>query len=296
MTSQSDVFYTTELELAKAKRQFATLEKRMEEERLLFSKDYRHLNTQLLAEREKKEELQSRVFEIESELHKERIARYSGEEEFNGRRRILEEEIKRYKVRTDEKIGALENEVKETKEVWALRLNEERRLWQAKNAEKTESMQNSIDQTRDYYKNQLESLHGELADLLTTHRQTKEELEMTQAALRDEKRKKKLLKLELDESKEKYRRCLNLASDLVALRKSRSYGTTLTDYSTTRPWSASTRSITGISSSSSNPQEDGQDVGLVKKQLGLTQVLLDEELKKNRELREEVARSRIRGA
>ena len=80
-------------------------------------------------------------------------------------------------------------------------------FWQAKNAEKTESMQNSIDQTRDYYKNQLESLHGELADLLTTHRQTKEELEMTQAALRDEKRKKKLLKLELDESKEKYRRC-----------------------------------------------------------------------------------------
>jgi len=294
MTSQSDVFYTTELELAKAKRQFATLEKRMEEERIMFSKDYRHLNTQLLAEREKKDELQARVFELESELHKERIARYSGEEEFNGRRRVLEEEIKRYKLRTDEKITTLEEEVKETKEIWSLRLNEERRLWQAKNAEKTESMQGQIDQTRDYYKSQLESLHGELADLLTTHRQTKEELEMTQAALRDEKRKKKLIKLELDESKEKYRRCLNLASDLVALRKSRSYGTTLTDYSTTRPWSASTRSTTALSSS--NPQEDGQDVGLVKKQLGLTQVLLDEELKKNRELREEVARNRIRGA
>jgi hypothetical protein len=36
-----------------------------------------------------------------------------------------------------------------------------------------ESLQTQIDQTRDYYKGQVEQLHRELGDLLSTHRSVK---------------------------------------------------------------------------------------------------------------------------
>jgi chromosome segregation ATPase len=276
-----DAFLSTEVELAKAKRQYASLEKRLEEERSEFSKDYRRLNQQLLEEREKSSALQARVFELEAELHKERITRLGNEEEESAKRRVLEEELRRNKSKYESHMAVLEEELRSTKEVWAARLSDERKTWQIKAVEKAESLQTQIDQTRDYYKGQVEQLHRELGDLLSTHRSVKEELELAQAQLRDEKRKKKLIKLELDEAKEKYRRCLNLASDLVALRKSRSFATSLTDYTTARPLSASPA------------LRDDSEAALLRKQLKLTQELLDSELLRNRELREELSHARV---
>lgn len=191
----------------------------------------------------------------------------------------IEEELKKMRIKYEAHVSALEAELKETKETWSNKLYEEKKAWTTKSAEKQANLESQIVQTRDYYKTQVDGLHKELSELLNSHRALKSEVELNQSQLRDEKRKKKVLKMELEEAKEKYRRCLGLASDLVALRKSRPSGN-VSEYAYSKPWTAYSGVAAGKGSS------DG-DSGLIKKQLNLTQVLLEDEIKKNSYLKAE---------
>jgi len=273
-----DVFHSTEVQLARAKRQFSELEKRLDAERTEFTKDYRRINEQLLEQREKSAGLQARIFDLETDLHKERLSKYSIEEELTAKNKAIDEELKKYRTKYEAHVSALETELKDTKETWSTRLYDEKKAWTTKSAEKQASLESQITQTRDYYKTQVDGLHKELSELLNSHRSLKSEVELSQSQLRDEKRKKKVLKMELEEAKEKYRRCLGLASDLVALRKSRPQGS-VSEFASAKPWTSYGVSAAGKSSA--------DDSSLIKKQLNLTQVLLEDEIKKNSYLKAE---------
>ena len=127
----------------------------------------------------------------------------------------------------------MEEELKNTKDVWTTRLADEKKQWRGKANEKVSSihsvplcvllevrsriltpglsnqphtyrlctintksdtLQNQIDKTRDFYKNQVEHLHRELAEILGSRRQVKEELDMALTHLEDEKSRRKTIK------------------------------------------------------------------------------------------------------
>jgi hypothetical protein len=121
-----DAFSKTEVELAKAKRVYQSLEKRLDQERHTFQ--------------DKASVLQCRIYDLEKCLHQTKVDRLAQEEEARERQIALEAERKRERTRNT----LLENELHETKESWIQRLTEERKGWQQKTAEKIALLQSQM--------------------------------------------------------------------------------------------------------------------------------------------------------
>lgn len=121
-----DAFSKTEVELAKAKRVYQTLEKRLDQERHTFQ--------------DKAGVLQDRIYDLESRLHQAKVDRLAQEEEARVRQTALEAEGKRERTRN----ALMEDELRETKEAWMQRLADERKGWQQKTAEKVALLQSQM--------------------------------------------------------------------------------------------------------------------------------------------------------
>jgi len=121
-----DAFSKTEVELAKAKRVYHNLEKRLDQERHTFQ--------------DKAGALQNRINDLETRLHQAKVNRLAQEEEARVRQTALEAEGKRERTRN----ALLEDELRETKEAWMQRLADERKGWQQKTAEEVALSQSQM--------------------------------------------------------------------------------------------------------------------------------------------------------
>lgn len=125
-----DAFSKTEVELSKAKRVYQALEKKLDQERHTFQ--------------DKTSALQDRIYNLESRLHQAKVDRLAQEEEARARQTALEAEGKRERTRN----ALLEDELRETKNIWMHRLADERKAWQQKTAEKVALLQSQMDEAQ----------------------------------------------------------------------------------------------------------------------------------------------------
>ena len=148
--------------------------------------------------------------------------------------------------------------------------------------------------------------------------QTQEELDVTKTLLREEGMQRRTLQIDVEEFKGKYRRCMELAAELINVRNgsggcSPSKGTTTgqqQQQQQQQQGNATSRSPTFASTATgSSPRMTATPVSttrpvtssfrlstendVLKKQLKLTQVLLDEELRKNHSLRQSLVRLNV---
>lgn len=114
----------------------------------------------------------------------------------------------------------LEEDLRATKEAWAARLAEERKGWQGRLAEKVTLLQGEIDAARGAHSARVGALESELAAVGEARRRVEEELAVARDMLQEEGRKRRTLQAELGDLKGKYQRCMELATELLALRNS----------------------------------------------------------------------------
>jgi hypothetical protein len=167
-----DVFSKTELDLAKAKRVYQALKTRLDKERNTFQ--------------DKTSALEDRVFELESRLHQSKIERLAKEEEARVRQSTLEAEGKRERTRN----GLLEEELRETKDIWTQRLTEERKTWQKKLSDKVESLQSQIEEAQTLHAEELKETKDIWAQRLSGERKAwqqkvSEKVELLQGQIDD---------------------------------------------------------------------------------------------------------------
>jgi hypothetical protein len=138
---------------------------------------------------------------------------------------------------------------------------------------------------------------------------------VTKTLLREEGMQRRTLQIEVEEFKGKYRRCMELAAELINVRngsggsgaaskgmttgqqqQQQSHATSRTPTFTSTATGSSPR-MTATSASITRPVTSSfrlsTENDVLKKQLKLTQVLLDEELRKNHSLRQSLARLNI---
>lgn len=187
-----DAFSKTEVELAKAKRVYQILEKRLDQERHTFQ--------------DKSSMLQGRIYDLERCLHQTKVDHLAQGEEARERQIALEAERKRERTRntlleselletkeswmqrlteerkgwqqkTAEEIALLQaqmtesqvqhgEELRETKDAWAHRLEEERKAWQQKVRERVADLQGQIDKARSHHTSQIKNLQKDLREAL----------------------------------------------------------------------------------------------------------------------------------
>lgn len=112
----------------------------------------------------------------------------------------------------------LEEDLRATKEAWAARLAEERKAWQGKLAEKVTLLQGELDAGKEAHLARVAALEAELAAVGEARRRAGEELGVARELLQEEGRKRRTLQAELGELKGKYQRCMELATELLALK------------------------------------------------------------------------------
>jgi hypothetical protein len=112
----------------------------------------------------------------------------------------------------------LEEDLRATKEAWAARLAEERKGWQGKLAEKVTLLQGEVDAAREAHAAKVAGLEAELAAVGEARRRVEEELGVTRELLQEEGRRRRTLQAELGDLKGKYQRCMELATELLALK------------------------------------------------------------------------------
>ncbi len=277
--------FKTEVELAKAKRLYHALEKRLDQERHTFEG--------------KAAELQGRIFDLETKLHQAKVDRLTDEEEARARQAALAADNKRARARHE----VLEKELHDTKKAWAQRLADERKGWQHQVTEKVVLLQGQIDEARAHYTAQIHGLQEDLREAMTGRNLTEKEVDTTKTLLREETAQRRVLETEVDEFRGKYRRCMELASELIAVRggsgsgsgkgsgsRSASPSKHPSSSATARP-AIGTATHTPLGTTSQAPSfRLSSENEVLKKQLKLTQVLLDEELRKNHTLRQSMAR------
>lgn len=125
----------------------------------------------------------------------------------------------------------LEEDLRATKQAWATRLAEERKGWQGRLEEKVTVLQREMEMAREAHAAKVAGLEGELAAVVEARRRVEEELGVTRDLLQEETRKRRTLQAELGDLKGKYQRCMELATELLALRTSVAGGAGLKSFS-----------------------------------------------------------------